>query len=120
MSRGSSIGLVALLAAGIAGGVGLAARIDRESGAPKELDPALILQGAFNRAAAIATKAVVHITINDGRRSDVGSGVIVTPQGHILTNYHVVRDSLSCKVRFVDGKEYFAQIKGRDPDSDLA
>ena len=121
MSRGlSSIGLAALLAAGIAGGVGLAARVDRDSEAPKELDPALILQGAFNRAASIATKAVVHITINDGRRSDVGSGVIVTPQGHILTNYPVVRDSLSCKVRFVDGKEYFAQIKGRDPDSDLA
>jgi serine protease Do len=122
VSRGlSSIGLAALLAAGIAGGVGLAARVDRDAESPKELDPALILQGAFNRAAAIATKAVVHITISDGRGSDnVGSGVIVTPQGHILTNYHVVRDSLKCKVRFVDGKQYLAQIKGRDPDSDLA
>ena len=122
MSRG--LALAALLAAGIAGGVGLAARLDR-NGDPQvpNLDSALVLQSAFNRAASIAQKAVVHITINDGNSIDnVGSGVIVSPEGHIVTNYHVVRptDGGSCLVRFVDGSEFEASIRGVDEESDLA
>lgn len=123
MNRGlSTIGLAALLAAGIAGGIGLAARFERKAeSSPETLDSALVLQSAFNRAASIAKKAVVHITISDGHSPEnVGSGVIVSPKGHIVTNYHVVREDLPCRVRFVDGSEYVAVIRGRDPDSDLA
>ena len=122
MNRGlSALALAALLAVGIAGGVGLAGKLDRAPAPdPATLDNALILQSSFNRAAAIATKAVVHITIEGLGTDNVGSGVIVTPKGHIVTNYHVVRDNLPCRVRFVDGSEYVAEITGRDPDSDLA
>ena len=123
MNRGwSAIGLVALLAAGIAAGVGLAARVDTPDGpSPESLDAAQVLQSAFNRAAAIAKKAVVHITIGDGAQGvNVGSGVIVSPRGHIVTNSHVVREDALCRVRFVDGSEYEAVVRGRDPDSDLA
>ena len=122
MNRGLSVAALAtLLVAGIAGGVGLAGRLDKNGDAnPASLDSALTLQSAFNRAAAIATKAVVHITIEGLGAENVGSGVIVSPKGYIVTNYHVVRDNLPCVVRFVDGSEYRAKIKGRDPDSDLA
>ena len=122
MNRG--LALAALLAAGIAGGVGLAARFDRNGDPqPPNLDQAVVLQSIFNRAASIAQKAVVHITINDGHSADnVGSGVIVSPEGHIVTNYHVVRQNqgFTCLVRFVDGAEFEASIRGCDEDSDLA
>ena len=49
-----------------------------------------------------------------------GSGVIVDPQGHILTNNHVVGDAAEVEVRFSDKTRLFAQVIGKDPDTDLA
>ena len=116
--------LAALLAAGIAGGMKLADRLDRngEAAAPN-LDNALTLQAAFNRAASIGTKAVVHITVKGAMGgNNVGSGVIVSGEGHIVTNFHVIKDteSMTCLVRFVDGAEFEAEVKGVDDESDLA
>jgi serine protease Do len=50
----------------------------------------------------------------------VGSGVIVTKDGYILTNNHVVKDASEVKVTLDNGKEYKAKVVGRDPASDLA
>ncbi len=49
-----------------------------------------------------------------------GSGVIISSDGYILTNNHVVEDALSITVRTKDGKILPAKIKGRDPATDLA
>ena len=49
-----------------------------------------------------------------------GSGVIVDPQGHIITNNHVVGDAAEVEVRFSDKSKLFAQVIGKDPDTDLA
>ncbi len=49
-----------------------------------------------------------------------GSGVIVSADGYILTNNHVVEDSDDITVRFDDGKILQAKIVGTDPKSDLA
>ena len=49
-----------------------------------------------------------------------GSGVIISADGYILTNNHVVEDALSMTVRTKDGKILPAKIKGRDPATDLA
>lgn len=49
-----------------------------------------------------------------------GSGIVITEDGYILTNNHVVEDADKITVSFSDGKEYSAEIKGRDPRSDLA
>ncbi len=50
----------------------------------------------------------------------LGSGVIVRSDGIILTNYHVVKDADEIKVRLYDGTDYDAEVKGKDPRSDLA
>lgn len=49
-----------------------------------------------------------------------GSGVIISSDGYILTNNHVVEDAISITVRTKDGKILQAKIKGRDPSTDLA
>ena len=49
-----------------------------------------------------------------------GSGVIIDPEGHIITNNHVVGDAAEVEVRFSDKSKLFAQVIGKDPDTDLA
>jgi serine protease Do len=50
----------------------------------------------------------------------VGSGVIVTKDGYILTNNHVVDGANEVKITLNDGRELKAKVVGRDPKSDLA
>src|SRR5271166_382807 len=50
----------------------------------------------------------------------VGSGVIVTKDGYILTNNHVVDNADEVKVTLLDGRSFTAKVIGRDPKSDVA
>jgi serine protease Do len=50
----------------------------------------------------------------------VGSGVIVTKDGYILTNNHVVDNADKVNVTLNDGREFIAKVVGKDPKSDLA
>lgn len=50
----------------------------------------------------------------------LGSGVIVTKDGYILTNNHVVDGAKEVKVTLQDGREFTAKVVGRDPKSDIA
>jgi serine protease DegQ len=52
--------------------------------------------------------------------SSLGSGVIVSPDGYILTNYHVVEAADEIEVGLADGRKEAAQIVGTDPETDLA
>ncbi len=54
------------------------------------------------------------------RSSSLGSGVIVRPDGYILTNNHVVRTADEIQVALNDGRQARAKIVGLDPESDLA
>lgn len=54
------------------------------------------------------------------RQHGIGSGVIVTKDGYILTNNHVVDGASEVKVALTDGREFTAKVIGRDPKSDIA
>lgn len=49
-----------------------------------------------------------------------GSGVIVSQDGYVLTNNHVIRNAAQIRVRLLDGTELEGRVVGTDPPSDLA
>ena len=54
------------------------------------------------------------------RRQGLGSGVIVDPDGYILTNNHVVEGADEITVRLADGREFKADVVGTDPPTEIA
>lgn len=69
--------------------------------------------------------AVVKIQSNKATSQNpqgqgVGSGVIITPDGFILTNNHVVENSKSLEILLTSGTSYPAEVIGTDPATDLA
>lgn len=103
--------------------------------------------GSYREAARTALPAVVHIYTTqevrsqrhplfddpifrhffgerpegrNQRNSGLGSGVIVSADGYILTNFHVIESADDIQVSLNDGKTYKATTVGTDPESDLA
>jgi S1-C subfamily serine protease len=65
--------------------------------------------------------AVVNIAVESDRgRRGAGSGVLIAPDGYLLTNNHVVERAKGLAVTFIDGSEVQATLVGRDPATDLA
>jgi S1-C subfamily serine protease len=68
--------------------------------------------------------AVVHVQVQSARNGRVGlgsgSGVIVSPDGLVLTNNHVIDKAHSISLSQGDGQRFGARLIGRDPDTDLA
>lgn len=55
-----------------------------------------------------------------GKERSLGSGFIISPDGYILTNDHVVNGADEIKVKLADGRTFTASVKGRDAKLDLA
>lgn len=55
-----------------------------------------------------------------GERGGLGSGIVISPDGLVLTNSHVVGGSKTIRLRDVEGVVTDAQVLGVDPDTDLA
>jgi S1-C subfamily serine protease len=94
---------------------------------PPSLDDDFLLDAysaAVTSAAARVTPSVVNVEVKTksarGERSGGGSGFLLTPDGFILTNSHVVTGTSSIDVRLVDGTRYDASVVGNDPHTDLA
>lgn len=87
--------------------------------------PSSTLEGDGDIAELLATAepAVVAITVGQGPGSGsggAGTGFVITPDGFIVTNNHVVEAGSRIEVAFTDGSTMNADIVGRDPSVDLA
>ena len=99
--------------------------------------------GSFRAAARTASPAVVSINTSKApannpqsndpwfrfffgdqapsqQQSGLGSGVIVSPAGYVLTNNHVIEEADEIEVILNDGRKSVAQVIGTDPETDLA
>jgi serine protease Do len=130
---------------GMEGGQGWAGESSESAGERKEIRSAA--PGGFAKIAKAVTPAVVNITatidIYDSGRGGVpqpfgdfggnhgppdipkrqrgsGSGVILSSDGYIVTNYHVIAESRDLLVALPDSREFSARVIGADPETDLA
>jgi serine protease DegQ len=106
--------------------------------------PSAVSGGSYHEAVKRATPAVVNVFsskevssprhpllddpmfrrfFSEGmqqRRSSLGSGVIVSANGYVLTNHHVVEAADEIEVALPDGTKLLAKVVGNDPETDLA
>jgi S1-C subfamily serine protease len=124
---------MALLAALLAASVWQAGGLGPKALTQKDIDAAVLrtltTQNLPSRAARAAEKirpAVVRV-MSYGKNAEgkeveqgVGTGVVITDKGIILTNLHVVQTAMSIKVVYADGSESPATMAGAQPQNDLA
>jgi serine protease DegQ len=54
------------------------------------------------------------------RQTSLGSGVIVSPEGFVITNHHVIQGADDIQLVLSDGRRFSAKVRGTDPESDIA
>src|SRR5689334_19000623 len=96
-------------------------------GAPIATSPATdagLLDAYSDAVMAVAERvgpAVVRVEPEiNGRRAGVGSGVVISPDGLVLTNSHVVNGARELHLTDSEGRTTQARLLGEDPDTDLA
>ena len=96
-------------------------RSERPAGAPQNQEIPEFLQRFFQFQGPQQGGPVPRGQVPPARRADsIGSGVIVSSDGYILTNAHVVREADEIIVRMDDRQEYEAKLVGSDNHSDIA
>ena len=87
---------------------------------PQRLEKDTELLDAYSRAVIDAVDSVGPAVVKIDAERGGGSGVVVAPDGLVLTNSHVVHRSARTSVTLPDGRTRRADVVGDDPDTDLA
>lgn len=86
----------------------------------KEMTAAEVYAANVNSTVGITTSVTTNFFGFQTTSAASGSGFILTEDGYILTNYHVIEDSSSITVTLYDGSSYEAQLIGYDENNDIA
>jgi S1-C subfamily serine protease len=88
--------------------------------APRDEGPLDAYSAVVVRVAETLTPRVASIRIRSGRGESAGSAVVLSGEGHLITNGHVVGQATSGEAAFADGTVARFEVVGRDALSDLA
>ena len=86
----------------------------------KQMSPAEVYAQNVASTVGITTSVTTNYFGFTTTSAAAGSGFVLSDDGYILTNYHVVEDSTSIKVSMYDGSSYDAQLIGYDESNDIA
>ncbi|MEU1270826.1 trypsin-like peptidase domain-containing protein [Streptomyces sp. NPDC005799] len=116
---------VAIVAAAIGGGTayGIQELTGSDTAAGSSTTTSVVpssKQGDVASIAAAVSPSVVEVGATLSNGTSTGSGVIITSDGEIVTNNHVISGAQSIKVTASDGKSYTAKVVGTDSKKDLA
>jgi putative serine protease PepD len=129
----TAIAAALLLGAGVGGAVGAAVALETDSDPAAQPAAANVPVAQTTSSTAALYKrykdAVVEVHASGSQGSPfegqtpgqaTGSGFVISDEGHIVTNQHVVDNAQSVQVEFADGSEVDAEIVGTDPSTDIA
>ncbi|MEV7235256.1 trypsin-like peptidase domain-containing protein [Streptomyces sp. NPDC051020] len=93
------------------------------SGGSSAVSGTTVSQSSAGTVAGVAqavSPTIVEIVASSNAGQSTGSGVIITSDGEIVTNNHVIADASTIKVTLSTGRTYTAKVVGTDADKDLA
>ncbi|MET7484830.1 trypsin-like peptidase domain-containing protein [Streptomyces sp. NPDC005538] len=116
---------VAIVAAAVGGGTAYAFQqlTGKDTVATSSTTTAVVpssKRGDVATIAATVSPSVVEVEATLSNGTSTGAGVIITSNGEIITNNHVISGATSVKVKTSDGKSYTATVVGTDSKKDLA
>ncbi|MFF5981264.1 S1C family serine protease [Streptomyces olindensis] len=119
------IAAVAIVAAAIGGGTayGIQELTGHDTVASSSTSTNVVPSSQKGTVAGVAkavSPSIVEINADSNAGSSTGSGVIITSDGEIVTNNHVISGASQIKVTTSDGKSYTAKVVGTDSKKDLA
>ncbi|MEU3448659.1 trypsin-like peptidase domain-containing protein [Streptomyces thermolilacinus] len=120
------VAAAALAAAALGGGAGALAQNlvgGAAADAPAQVTGTALGRSGTGTVAGVArdvSPAIVEIEAATGSGRSTGSGVVLSADGEVVTNHHVVSGASQVRVRLADGTAYTADVVGGDPGTDLA
>ena len=84
------------------------------------MTPSQLYAACVNSVVSISSTVQASSFYGSGTGSSSGSGFILTEDGYVVTNYHVVEDATAIRVILHDDTEYSAELVGQDATNDIA